>query len=167
MLQIESVSTSCQTALRWMPQNTYHKSTLFQVMVWCCQATSHYQSQCWLNCITRPQWVKLGAMNPWVPWSSWSYWVFGPLNAWLSQPITIISKYRYNILSLSLYCYNHELFLTSSGKIQNISLFIEIIMNYFLHHPHNFIQPYCPAVLISPCHNVVMNRVSQQYLWWY
>ena len=40
------------------------KSTLVQVMAWCCQATSHYQSQCWprsmsLNGVTRPQWVNI------------------------------------------------------------------------------------------------------------
>ena len=46
---------------RWMPQNTFDdKSKLVQVMAWCCQATSHYLSQCWLtsmspNKFTRPQ----------------------------------------------------------------------------------------------------------------
>ena len=40
------------------------KSTLFQVMAWCCQATSHYLSQCWLSSLSpygvaRPQWVKV------------------------------------------------------------------------------------------------------------
>ena len=51
-------------ALWWMPQDlTDNKSTLVQVMVWCCQAESHYLSQCWPrsllpNGITRPQWVK-------------------------------------------------------------------------------------------------------------
>ena len=51
-------------ALRWMPQDfTDCKSALVQVMAWCCQATSHYLSQCWpssvsLYCITRPQWVN-------------------------------------------------------------------------------------------------------------
>ena len=39
------------------------KSTLVQVMAWCYQATSHYQSQCWPismspSGITRPQWVN-------------------------------------------------------------------------------------------------------------
>ena len=39
------------------------KSTLVQVMAWCCQATSHYLNQCWPRSlppygITRPQWVK-------------------------------------------------------------------------------------------------------------
>ena len=47
---------------------TDDQSTLFQVMAWCCQATSHYLSQCWLRSlsqygVTRPQWVnwKLGS----------------------------------------------------------------------------------------------------------
>ena len=30
---------------RWMSWD--YKSTLVQVMAWCCQATSHYPSQCW------------------------------------------------------------------------------------------------------------------------
>ena len=39
------------------------KSTLVQVMNWCCQATSHYLNQCWPSSmspygVTRPQWVK-------------------------------------------------------------------------------------------------------------
>ena len=46
---------------RWMPSND--KSTLVQVMAWCCQATSHYLSQCWPSLmspygVTRPQWVN-------------------------------------------------------------------------------------------------------------
>ena len=47
-----------------MPQKfTNGKSTLVQVMAWCCQATSHYMSHCWPRsispqCITKPQWVK-------------------------------------------------------------------------------------------------------------
>ena len=51
-------------ALLWMPQDlTYDKSTLVQVMAWCCQATSHYLSQCWPrsmspNGITRLQCVN-------------------------------------------------------------------------------------------------------------
>ena len=58
---------SYEIALRWMPQEwqdlTDDKSTLVQVMVWCCQATSHYLSQCWPrsmspNGVTKPQWVN-------------------------------------------------------------------------------------------------------------
>ena len=59
------MSTSCETALKWMSQNNFDdKSTLVQVIAWCCQATSHYLSQCWPRSIsphdvTRPQWVNL------------------------------------------------------------------------------------------------------------
>ena len=55
---------SCKIALRWMPLDlTHDKSTLFQVMAWCRQATSHYLSQCWPRFmspfgVTRPQWVN-------------------------------------------------------------------------------------------------------------
>ena len=60
---------SCEIALRWMPQNTFDdKSTLVQVMAWCCQATSHYLSQWWPRLLspygaTRSQWV-----NPLLCW---------------------------------------------------------------------------------------------------
>ena len=59
-----------EIALRWMPQVlTDGKSTLVQVMAWCCQATSHYLSQCWPrsmspNGVTRPQWVKVLNFRP-------------------------------------------------------------------------------------------------------
>ena len=47
MLQIKFMST-CEITLRWMPWNTFDgKSTLVWVMACCCQATSHYLSQCW------------------------------------------------------------------------------------------------------------------------
>ena len=37
-------------ALSWMPWDfTNDRWTLVQVMVWCCQATSHYLNQCWPN----------------------------------------------------------------------------------------------------------------------
>ena len=59
MLPIRFMST-CEIALRWVPQNTFaDKSTLVQVMAWCCQPTSHYLNQgCPRWGITRPQWVK-------------------------------------------------------------------------------------------------------------
>ena len=39
---------SCEIALIWMSLDfTDDQSTLVQVMAWCCQATSHYLSQCW------------------------------------------------------------------------------------------------------------------------
>ena len=55
---------SCKIALRWMPLDLADdKSTLVQVMAWCCQTTSHYLSQCWPRFmspygVTRPQWVN-------------------------------------------------------------------------------------------------------------
>ena len=64
VLLIRIFRSSYDNALRWMPQDlTDDQSTLVQVMAWCCQATSHYLSQCWPRSlspygITRPQWVK-------------------------------------------------------------------------------------------------------------
>ena len=61
MSWISFMITSCEIALRWMQQNTFDdKSTSVQVMAWCCQAPSHYMSQCWHSSmspcgITRPQ----------------------------------------------------------------------------------------------------------------
>ena len=55
---------SYEIALRWMPQDfTEDKSTLFQVMSWCHQASRHYLSPCQPrsmspNGVTRLQWVK-------------------------------------------------------------------------------------------------------------
>ena len=55
---------SCEITVWWLSLDlTDDKSTLVQVMAWCCQATSHYLSQCWPismmpYCITRAQWVK-------------------------------------------------------------------------------------------------------------
>ena len=48
------------------------KSTLVQVMAWCCQATSHYLSQCWPRPmspygVTRPQWVNLFQLSSHSP----------------------------------------------------------------------------------------------------
>ena len=60
----------CENAPRWMPLDLMgDKPTLLQLMAWCCQATSHYLSQCWPSSvywpssvspygITRPQWVN-------------------------------------------------------------------------------------------------------------
>ena len=62
-LVIDGWGISCEIALIWMSLDfTDDQSTLFQVMAWCCQATSHYLSQCWPRSlspygVTRPQWV--------------------------------------------------------------------------------------------------------------
>ena len=55
IMQNSSLSTSFEIALRWMPQNfARKKSTLVQIMTWCCQATRHYRSKCW------PRFMPLG-----------------------------------------------------------------------------------------------------------
>ena len=47
---------------------TDDQPTLVQVMAWCCQATSHYLSQCWPRSLSpygviRPQWVNPSVME--------------------------------------------------------------------------------------------------------
>ena len=62
ILMIDGWLISCKIVHRWMSPNlTDDKSTLLQVMAWCCQAASHYLNQCWLRSltpygVTRPQW---------------------------------------------------------------------------------------------------------------
>ena len=74
VLLIVFFRSSDDHAFQWMPQDlTNDKSTLVQVMAWCCQATSHYLSQCWLSPlssygIARPQWVnQKKTFHPTVP----------------------------------------------------------------------------------------------------
>ena len=57
--------------------HTDDKSTLVQVMAWCCQATSHYLSQCWPTGlpyrVTWPQWVNSQVLRS--LWEKWlSFW---------------------------------------------------------------------------------------------
>ena len=60
---IDCWGVSTKIGIRWIQLDlTDDRSTLVQVMAWCCQATSHYLSQCWPSPIspyglTRPQWV--------------------------------------------------------------------------------------------------------------
>ena len=64
LLRINIMSTSLEIPLGWMLQSAFDdKSTVVQVMAWCCQATSRYLNQCWSNtmlpyAISRPQWVN-------------------------------------------------------------------------------------------------------------
>ena len=58
-----------QTCWRDFVKTVTDKSTLFQVMAWCRQATSHYLNQCWPRSmspygVTRPQWVKRVRHSP-------------------------------------------------------------------------------------------------------
>ena len=64
-LLIDGWSISCEIALMWFSMDlTDDISALVQVIAWCCQASSHYLSQCWLWSmspygITRLQCVKI------------------------------------------------------------------------------------------------------------
>ena len=68
ILVIDGCDISCEIALIWMWLDfSDDRSTLVQVMAWCCQATSHYLSQCWPRSLSpygviRPQWVGLSLM---------------------------------------------------------------------------------------------------------
>ena len=64
VLLIDIFTSSKDNALRWMPWGLIDdKSTLVQVMVWCCQATNHYVNQSWPSSmspygVTRPHWIQ-------------------------------------------------------------------------------------------------------------
>ena len=64
ILVIDDSGISCEIALIRMSLDfTDDQSTLVQAMAWCCQATSHYLSQCWPRSllsygVTRPQCAK-------------------------------------------------------------------------------------------------------------
>ena len=74
ILVMDGWGISCEIVLTWTPQNlTDDKWTLVQVMAWCCQATSHYLSQCWPRSlwpygVTRPQWVNACLMSFDILW---------------------------------------------------------------------------------------------------
>ena len=65
VLLIGIFRSSYDSALRWMSWDLPEdKSTMVEVMDWCCQATIHYLSQFWPRSlspygVTRPQWVKV------------------------------------------------------------------------------------------------------------
>ena len=69
-IQNSIVGNCCEIVLWLMSQNlTNENLTLFQVMIWCRQATSHYLSQCWQwprspYDVTRPQWIHMQNMAP-------------------------------------------------------------------------------------------------------
>ena len=95
-----------------MPLDLTDKSTLVQVMAWCCQATSHYLSQCWSRFmspygITRPQWVNsislryVALIFRWVRFSStfqwltsWAFPMKSPSCDFHKIPMVITDKWR-------------------------------------------------------------------------
>ena len=103
---IDTLSNSCETALRSMPQNpSDDKSTLVQVMAWCRQAASHYLSQCCPRSlspygVTRPQWVN----SSW-PSDAICHWK----SAWLCCKMEFMSLRKYQISYTWIYRYRDRL----------------------------------------------------------
>ena len=59
-IQNSTLGTHSKIILRWMPKNlTSERSTLVQVMAWCCQAPSHYLSR-----VDRGLWCFLVSLGP-------------------------------------------------------------------------------------------------------
>ena len=64
IIQNNSWGAHCKIVFRWMAQNlTSEKSTLVQVMVWCCQATNHYLDQCCPRSLMRYGIIRLWWIN--------------------------------------------------------------------------------------------------------
>ena len=77
ILRINFMSTSCEIAFRWMPQNTFDDySTLVWVVAWCRQTTSHYLSQCWPRSTSLH--VALLSHSELI----WYQWHQGPVSMW-------------------------------------------------------------------------------------
>ena len=79
ILVINSWGISCKIALIWMSLDlSDDQSTLFHVMAWCRQATSHYLSQCWPRSpspygVTRPRMIN----------TSVKIFLYSYLDAWI------------------------------------------------------------------------------------
>ena len=68
-----NLGTHCEIALRWMPQHFINEQlTLFQVMAWCHQATSHYLSSCWPRSML-PYGIT-GTLKTWGKWIQHDWW---------------------------------------------------------------------------------------------
>ena len=84
IIQDSNLSTPCDIALQWMPQNLSNdKSTLIQVMFGGHQVASHYPSQCWPRSlppygITRSQ-VRLTRLTTRVT----KYYMKSPVTFWI------------------------------------------------------------------------------------
>ena len=104
-LLIGIFKSSYDNVLRWMPQYlTSDKSTLVQVMAWCCQATSHYLNQCWPRSpmpygVTGPQFINVPG-HPlcshveitvsWGVYNMTSYWLSAVLPANQKQCLKLL-----------------------------------------------------------------------------
>ena len=105
MLRTKFISTSCELALKWTPKNTFDDmSTLVQVMAWCCQASSHYLSQCWHRSktsygITRPKWVDRFQYTDRVSRKTLFVEGMAPLTHWGQDKMATISQTFWNAFS--------------------------------------------------------------------
>ena len=78
-----------------MPQDlTDDKSTLVQVMAWCCQATNNYLNQCWPRPptpygVTKPQWVN----SLWLGNSIWRHRSGSALSLVMACCLMALSRY--------------------------------------------------------------------------
>ena len=97
VLLIGFFRSSNDNAPRWMPWDLMdNKSTLFQVMAWCRQATSHYLSQCWPSSmspygITRPQRVNSLWSCDAIWWHIWVNISSGNVACCLTAPSPMLS----------------------------------------------------------------------------
>ena len=109
LISVRDVSgISCRIVLIWMPLGfTGDQSTLVKVMAWCCQATSHYVSQCWSRSlspydVTRPQWVKKIVLPFPKMFATASYRRYNQCKTVLSP---VHQHWRYHSFALSLQYY--------------------------------------------------------------
>ena len=139
-----------EIALIWMSLDfTNDRSTLVQVMAWCCQATSHYLSQCWPRSllqygVTRPEWVKTlsNVIHSWVA-SVTCDWIglavvgkcmpcifvnFGSGNGLLPdgnkplpQPVLVLWQVRSQSTHLDAHFYGNALHFSDKNVFQNNS----------------------------------------------
>ena len=129
---------SCETAVSWMSLGlTDDKSTVVQVMVWCCQATSHYLSQCRPRSVspysvTRPHWVNIIAwFTIWeaiLQFHNWQYIytrhlganrIFHEANTWFRELLNEVDNYGWGIPSQGSYMRRFESFCIISMDIKS------------------------------------------------
>ena len=89
---IDGSGVSCEIVIEWKSLAlTDDKSILIQVMAWCCQAPSHYLSQCWPRSMspydaTRPLWVNTKIYkNPQCSYTMMIYRTIIWVMAWCGQ----------------------------------------------------------------------------------
>ena len=108
---------------------TDDKSTLVQVLAWCCQATSYCLSQCWPRSlspygVTRPQWINTSYWNykvhrqqklceQWQTWLNILYVAPRPLWFILVVKMDIFAMVEYHWKCTCMPCWKHLPFIIS------------------------------------------------------